>query len=475
MKCCIFYLICSLLININLFSAINYYPTPNSFIIPDSDIILIPESERPLNFIILGNNSKNFISLKSTSFLHNAYFNEVEENLWMLSFELTHGRIINALPDNTQIYFAITNDKEKKYFINYLMKKCSFDKNSIKKRVHFFKCNSPVLWTQDAGEILGRSSNGKIIFLINDKDTYSFALNNLFKFFPDLFSLHKSSDLLSIEGGDIEIAWNVNRKGVIALIGRHRVLEYLLRKEGVDYKNIAISPDKINEIKNAYKNLFYNIRVEIIPEKILMQPSIATNELFHLDMVVTILANNENTYAFVPYYEKTTGNIDIVLKNVLDESFAKKLQAEYDEIANQLKEIGYYVVRLPIYDHPVRSPTNIIKFINKKTEKPTVLLGKYPYYNFAVPKEESPFAKIEKSIFNIASAVKLFEKNPNNDNYSYVLTAINLLWKIFNDEYSSKNPYFEKQKKIFTDYGFDVIEVPTCASGSGGLHCTVLY
>jgi len=474
MKRYIFYLICSLLININSFSLISYYPTPNSFIVSASDIAFFPESERPLNFVILGNDSKNFISLKNNSFLHNAHFNEVEENLWMLSFELAHGRIINALPDYTKIYFAITDDKEKKFFTNYLIKKCGFNKNEIKNRVYFFKCESPVLWTQDAGEIIGRNSNGKII-LLSDNDTYSFSLNNIFKFFPDVFNLHKSSELLSIEGGDVEIVWDVNRKGVIALIGRHRVYEYFYRKENIDYKNIAVSPDKINEVKNAYKNLFYNINVEIIPEKILMQPSIATNELFHLDMVATVLANGEKVYAFVPYYEKITGNVDIVLKNVLDSNFVKKLQIEYDEIANQLKEIGYYVVRLPIYDHPVRSPTNIVKFINKKTDKPTVLLGKYPYYNPTIPKEESPFAKIEDAIYNIDSAVKLFEKNPDDKNYNDALTAINLLWKIFNEEYSSKNPYFEKQKKTFTDCGFDVIEVPTCASGSGGLHCTTLY
>lgn len=462
------------LLYINSFPDSDFYPTPNSMVVPDYDIAVFPESERPLNFIILGNDTRDFISLKNNSLKANKHYREIKKELWMLCFELEHGRIINSIPSYTKIYFAITENEEKDFFIEYLIKKCGFKKEDVKKRIVFFNIPSPCLWMQDTGEIAGRDESGNIFIINNPEDPYSFVLNNLIKKDLKIFKL-KTFQLSSVEGGDIEIAWNVNRKGVSVFIGRHRVLEYLNRVEGIDYKDRAILPDKINNIKNLYSEVFFNLPVKIIPEKVLLQPSLAENELFHLDMVVTFLANENKIFAFVPFYEKEQGNFDVVLRKPLDPFFIKKLNKEYNAVAEQLKNLNYEVIRIPIFDHPVRSPVNIIKFIDKENGKQKILLGKYPYYNISLPVENSPYSRIDKSLALLENSLRQFEQSPSDINYESFLADVNYVWKTIASEYLSSNPNFEKQKKVYENCGFKVIEVPILASGSGGLHCTALY
>ncbi len=360
----ILYCILILFLYINSFTESNFYPTPNSLIIPEKGITVFPESEKPLNFIVLGNDNRAFISIKNNSLKSNKYYLDIQKELWMLGFEFEHGRIINSLPSYTKIYFAITKKKEKDFFTEYLIKKCGFKQKDIKKRVFFFNVPSPCLWLQDTGEILGMDEYGHILLFNNPDDSYGFVLNSLFKYFSKIFQLRTNKNL-SVEGGDIEITWNVNRKGILVFIGRHRILEYLRRIKGIDYSDKAILPEEINDIKNLYREIF-NLPVKVIPEKMLLEPSKAENELFHLDMVVTFLAYENKVYAFVPFYENKNGSFDVVLRKPLENNFIKRLNGEYDAVAEQLKEYGYEVVRIPIFDHPVRSPVNIIKFIDKE-------------------------------------------------------------------------------------------------------------
>ncbi len=102
-------------------------------------------------------------------------------------------------------------------------------------------------------------------------------------------------------------------------------------------------------------------------------------------------------------------------------------------------------------------------------------MGKYPYYDSKTPVENSSYTKIDNSFTILEDALSQWEKNQESKIYENFLTAINYVWKTFAIEYSSPNPYFEKQKKIYEKCGFEVIPVPILASGSGGLHCTILY
>ncbi len=469
----IFYCLLFFLLYINSLTENNFYPTPNSMVIPEQGIAVFPESEKPLNFIVLGNDTRNFISLKNNSLKNNKNYTDIQKELWMLCFEFLHGRIINSLPPYTKIYLAITENKEKIFFTEYLIKRCGFKKEDIKKRVIFFNIPSPCLWTQDSGEISGRLEDN--IYIINNSDdSYGYVLTDLVRQYSKIFKI-KTSSLLSIEGGDIEIAWNVNRKGISVFIGRHRIIEYLRRKEGIDYSDKSVLPEKINNIKNLYKEIFFNLPVEVIPEEMLLQPSKAENELFHLDMVLTFLTNENRIFAFIPIYEKEDGNFDIVLKKPLDVSFVKRLNTEYNAVAEQVRKLNYEVVRIPIFDHPVRSPVNIIKFIDKESGKQKILFGKYPYCNSKMDFTDLPYTRIDNVFYLLEKQLRRWEENPDFINYEKFLTAVNYVWQTFASEYSSKNPNFEKQKEIYEKNGIEVIEVPILDSGSGGLHCTSLY
>lgn len=229
----------------------------------------------------------------------------------------------------------------------------------------------------------------------------------------------------------------------------------------------------VEEARTAFSNSVYGLPVYILPEKLLYNRNIGTNEVFHLDMYLVVLPGENKINAFIPIYDKKD-IMDILFRKLLDYEFIKKCNEVYDAAAQQMKEAGFNVIRVPFYDHPVRNPANVAKFKNKETGKITVFLSKYPYH-IANNGELSNQEKLQNGIFYLENELNYFKSSNDKKAYSNLLIAIEYLFRLIAEEENSKNPIAEKQAQIYRNYGYDVVLIQQYAWASGGLHCSMLY
>lgn len=81
--------------------------------------VLIPESERPLDFCVIGVDPSRSLFcflpfLQQEALMPPSRFQEIHRQLYWLNFEISHGRLLNALPRSTQIYVALPDPKSVK-------------------------------------------------------------------------------------------------------------------------------------------------------------------------------------------------------------------------------------------------------------------------------------------------------------------------------------------------------------------------
>ncbi|MCX7698833.1 MAG: hypothetical protein N2114_05155 [Candidatus Goldbacteria bacterium] len=473
----------TIFLKINSLGCALFKPSENGYYLEEQKIYIIPEAERNLDYIIIGlwpiNEKYVFVpEIKKSKNITNKEFNELKKNIYLLNLELTHGNIFKKIPNYTKIFVGLqksTGKLEKKFFIEYLKKRCGFTDNDIKKRVYFFNTKTNLIWTQDTCEILGKDEKNKnIIGMANDDFAmYLSAIKGLANKYKNFFTIKWFEDNTSAEGGDLEIITMPDKTPAL-MIGWHRIMRYLELKYDIPVN----SKDQykqwmIEEARTAYSNSIYGIPVYILPEKLLYNKNIGTDEIFHLDMYLVALPAENTTRAFIPIYDKN--NIeDILFKKLLDKEFIKKCNEVYDAAAEQLIQLGFDVIRIPFYDHPVRNPANVAKFKNKETGKITIFLGKYPYH-ISKNGELSPQQKLQDAIFYLENALNFYQMQPDKNSYTNILLTIEYLFRLIDEEEKTKNPIAEKQAEIYRKYGYDVVLVQQYAWASGGLHCSLLY
>jgi hypothetical protein len=403
---------------------------------------------------------------------------EMKKLIYWINFEFTHGNIIRKIPDYTKIFVALpksTGDLEKKFFLEYLKVKCFFTDEDIKKRIYFFNTNTNMHWSQDTSEILGRDEKGRIIIGMANRDfaKYLSAIEDMVKTYNSFFTIKWFEDNTSAEGGDEEIVMMPDGKPAL-LVGRHRIMRYIeLQHDIPEDQNEPYEKWMVEEARIAFSNSVYGLPVHIIPEKLLYNRTLGTNEIFHLDMYLVVLPDKNKNKAFVPIYDKPE-IMDILSREMLNKEFITKCNEKYNEAAKQMKELGFDVIRIPFYDHPVRNPANVAKFRNKKTGKITILLGKYPYH-LTKNNDLSPQQKMQDAIYYLEDNLVAWKEKPDRETYSNIFNAINNLFYMFDEEEKISNPIAEQQANIYRKYGYDVILVQQYAWGSGGLHCSLLY
>lgn len=449
-------------------------------------ISLIPESERTLDVCVIGVDPSRGIFcflpfLQREASMPAANFKKIHQELYWLNFEVSHGRLLNALPRSTQIYVALPDPRsvkeadgtEEGLFRNYLKGRCGWTEADIRGRIHFFETPVPIVWAQDIGKILGHDDQGRWVISrgANDQVGYADSVAALCQAYPEKFTYRDLPQGISGEGGDEDLARTPDDQ-LVMLVGRHRASRYLEWAGGHSLSGQVLDRSEILQAQDLFSGAFDGVPTVFIPSQVLENPALGNNELFHLDMSVAVLSEGGKTHAFVPSYIDRP--IDRVTGLALDPAFVKSLQGEYDLMASDLSSMGYAVDRLAVTDHPVRSPANFIRFYDPVSKHCTVLLAKYPY-NLRDTAEPAPQEKLMDSFKDIREKGEAWAKAPNDANFQGLQYSIDRTWQTMEWASAQPDPYFEQNRALFQKAGFDVVTVPDYAWGSGGLHCQLLH
>lgn len=463
---------------------------------PEEGVYIRPESERYLDHLIIGlNRQDNKYFLLPDVSEHTAQLGKslerVSKILFMLDFEFSHGRIMQEVPSYTHLYVAVPDSvkgssqlhNEEKWFKDYLIERAGWSKQRVESNVHFFTSPVPLLWARDVSKIIAFDREGRAVLgtSVQQAPEQLSALEALRNAFPEKFVLKQYepnipqiSPRISVEGGDLEIVVNPSGKTEL-LVGRHRVLRYLrsaglLSEDAPD--TTALSKDMVESARRAYAESFYKLPVTFVPQQILEEPSRGSSELFHLDMIVTVLppVGDSRPRAFVPSYMFEA--VDALQDTRLDLKIVAKMQDEYNLVALQFEAMGYEVLRLPIADHPVRSPANIGKYRDRETGKTVVLLSKYPHH---IPIEaQTPRDDFLQIYYDLDAAGLAFLDSHSQESLDKLISLLDGVWGRLDAIASKPNPLFEMTRAIFEQKGYVVKGVPDYTYGSGGIHCKIL-
>lgn len=463
---------------------------------PEEQVYIRPESERFLDHLIIGlNRQDNKYFLLPDMSRHGvelgSSLEKVSKILFMLDFEFSHGRIMEHVPQYTHLYVAVPDPEkgssqphhEERWFKDYLIERAGWSKQRVDSNVHFFKTPVPLLWARDISKIIGFDKVGRAILgtSVQQAPEQLSALEALQRAFPAKFVLKKYephipdlSPNISIEGGDLEIVVNPAGKTDL-LVGRHRVIRYLraaglLAADAPD--TTLITNEQIEAARRAYSESFFNLPVSFVPQRVLLEPSRGSPELFHLDMIVTVLppVGESAPRAFVPTYLFEA--VDALQDLRLESQIISKMQDEYNLVALQFEAMGYEVLRLPIADHPVRSPANIGKYRDRETGKSVVMLSKYPYH---IPIEaQSPRDDFLQIYYDLDAAAIAFRDSHNRESLEKLVSLLEGVWTRLDAIAAKPNPIFEMTRSVFEQKGYVVKTVPDYTYGSGGIHCKIL-
>ncbi len=221
--------------------------------------VLIPETERSLDLCVIGVDPSrgNFCFLpwlQQKALMPSAQFREIHQQLYWLNFEISHGRLLNALPPSTQIYVALPDPQKVKeadgteegLFRGYLKGRCGWTEMELKERLHFFKVPVPIVWAQDIGKILGHDAQGRWVISrgSNDQKGYAESVAALCQAFPDKFTYRDLPEGVSGEGGDEDLVRTPNGE-LTLLLGRHRASHYLEWAGGRSLNGQVLSQDQL--------------------------------------------------------------------------------------------------------------------------------------------------------------------------------------------------------------------------------------
>jgi hypothetical protein len=448
--------------------------------------IILPESERPLEVCVLGVDPDTvpcffMPELREGRIQDPARDIEIREQLFWLRFELSHGQIFNALPISTLVYVALPDPKfvkeshgwEEGWLKDYLEVRCHWTKNDIRQRLRFFKTHPALIWTQDVGKMLGKDSHGRrMIFLgPQDQDQYRCFVKSLCDAYPGDFVERELPRGVSAEGGDEDLVRAPSGE-ITFFVGRHRALRYLEIASGASLLGQDLDEDRIAQARVAFSSAFEGLPVVFVSRDILRNPELGNEEMFHLDMSAAVVGNGIDNQAFVPTY--IDHPVDRMSGLPLDPDFVKSLQAEYDAIASQLKEMGFPVNRLQIDDHPVRSPANLVRFYDPSSGRCKVLLAKYPS-QVTGSADMCTQEVLRNCLGDLKTDAANWEKEPTVKNYLGLKNGIQAAWNVMDRVPAESDKIFEDNAALFRKAGIEVVPVADFAWGAGGLHCQMLH
>jgi hypothetical protein len=453
--------------------------------VPGTDILLVPESARPMRRLVIGLQAieakPNMLpeAPPASRRLKEDRVRYLRRQLYWLNFELLHGGILRAAPPYTRFYFAVPEGgpgskslgTEERVFREYLRERIGWSEAEIASRVRFYGTPSEITFPRDMAEPIGHDGKKRLVLAVgSDSDSwYARPVEHLVRAFPDDFVL-KMLRGINVEGGDVSMVW-LPEGGVGVLIGYHRIVRYVQSQSGEAPDGRPVSDAKIAEAKAAFRKAFFGREVLVVGERFLKDPAAASPELIHADMIVNVLQTAKGLAAFVPIYERPP--VDGIAQKRLSETVWRHVQAEYDGAAAMLSRRGFRVVRIPFRDHPDRTPVQVGSFIDERDGRQSLLLGKYPYH-FALPDGRNPQRELQRSLEKLDDAVIAWGQGPSDSRWKAVEDSIAEVWRGIDATATTPNPNFDGQARVYESEGIRVTPVPLYPTGEGGLHCLLL-
>jgi hypothetical protein len=458
---------------------------PRRLAVEDGNLTLVPESERPLDRIVVGINqaSGHYYLLPVISRwkgVDRRRLETVRRMLYLSDLETCHGFLWGVLPPETRVFVGVpvteegkTSPVERRWFKQYLVERWGWSRDRVAEKVRFFDMPTFAPWTQDMGEVVGWDRRGRTVLVVGDQepDYYRQSVMNLVRSYPREFDVRPVPSAVSTEGGDIEMSWGPDG-GPQLVAGRHAAVRYIGRMAGVPAGRRPVSLPQVLDSRQAYSSAFFGIPELFLPKSVLMDPGQGDPELFHLDMIATFFAGRERSLAAVPYYLEPP--VDAVSGREMDPAFVRRLRGEYNRAALELQAAGYDVVRLPFQDHPVRGPVNLVKYYDRKADRQVVYLAKYPRH---VPVDGQPTdqLRILWAVYEVQNRGAAWQANPGEAEYTEFIRSMGSLYSAMNMAAVAPDPVFEAQRAALEAVGCRVVPVPMFAWGAGGLHCQILH
>jgi hypothetical protein len=457
---------------------------------PETDIRLAAESDRSFRRIVIGllpgENDPYLLPRvaptdpakrdRRTRFL-------LQRLAW-LSFELLHGNLLRAAPTYTRFFFAVPPRPVgvraaafEATLHEYLQARAGFSPAEIAERIRFFRVPDAVPFPRDLSVAIGSDRRGRLaIGLGRDMHpAYTRATEALVAAFPEDFVLRRiggrGPGVVSTEGGDISIV-PAPDGGLRLVVGRHRVLR-VLEREGIPWEPPpVVAATDVERVRRLYQASFFGLPTIILGQALLARADRSDDEVFHADMVATILRTPSGVKAFVPTYGPNP--IDSLSRGAVSPEMVRLAQAEYDESARQLQGEGYAIVRIPFADHPVRNPVNVAPFTDPRTGQTCVLVGRYPSIVPTSPGGPVPLFTIQDAFDDLDKAVTAWRAEPSDGTWTAVRRSLETTFRAIDEAAAAPCPAFEEIRRIYENQGVRVLPVNLIPSGEGGLHCLVL-
>jgi hypothetical protein len=432
-----------------------------------------PESERGFDTVVIGLDADNgryfdLPYLPQTS-------SRLREELYWLDFELTHGRVLDALPLDTDLYVGWPRAKfpeqgrglEPLYFRDYLSKRLGWSAERVG-RVHDFEVPVEMPWTQDMATIIGRDADGRRWLLCGPEDNpaYRGAVDALTHAFPDRFAALTLPLGLSAEGGDLALVTGPDRKPLLVL-GRHRVLRSLALMGLGDGSGKPVPEADLVRVEQAYADAF-GVPVLVLPRRALLG-GWGNEDLFHLDMMAAFVADSIGSRALVARVGPDA--YDSVAHKALGADYAASLNMELDAAAAQLRGAGFLVTRLPLDDHPVRSPANSVKGLDKDGHR-LAILGRYPPLTvFRGRVGLSPMELALRRLLASAAAI-----HTGKAGWEQALRpSLDAVWAELDSDAKAAATGDDAVSRQYRASGYAVATVAEYPGGAGGFHCQLLH
>jgi hypothetical protein len=459
--------------------------------VPGVDLELMPESERPFRRVVIGLDPVNmghFMVPEAPAHVGGGNAQraaQLREQLFQLKVEIDHGEIFRRAPQGTVFFVAVPDPKsvpeasgtEAEMLRSYLVQRAGWSPDQAAHRVRAFTVPQPLPFPQDMAEAIGFDRRGRLVLAIGG-DTDSFyvgGVQSLAQTYPEDFTVRTlgtaGAEAINTEGGDLSVIWLPDGQ-VGVLVGRHRIVRFLEHKYGREFEGEAIDQGKIEEARRAFSTAFFGREIVIAGEGALRNPGWVSDEVFHADMVAVVLRHENRAVAFVPTFAGPA--VDAVTGKAVAADRQRLVQHEYDLVADQMRDRGFFVVRLPFADHPVRSPVNVSRFFDPRTGRHVVLLPRYPSHLAFGPGHSTPQSELETRFGELGDRIRDWAESPNQTRWDAVQRSIGAAWEALRAATDRPDPLFAQQAALYEANGATVLPVAMYPSGEGSLHCLVL-
>ena len=196
-----------------------------------------------------------------------------------------------------------------------------------------------------------------------------------------------------------------------------------------------------------------------------------SEELFHLDMYCACSWIGGKAWAFVP--DLLPQAVDANSRAPLPADLREKAAYEMDLAAAQMRGLGYQVARLPLLDHPVRSPANLLRYRDSQNRAACIL----PTFPSHLPAGDPQALqnRIQDALGRNRLALQGWQNQPSADSFHSTALAVRDSLDLLTSALKQGSPEAEGQVQALRPSGIQVRTLPCFVWGAGSLHCQTFH